>query len=220
MSRKRSECAVVRQNDLRPAVGWVALLCHFGVKLQSPCVWNTRPNPKMHLMSNLYGTSDFSTPHSFLSQGSQSAWLVPHLTEDDSALTSLSGFRLTFLTVPWNFCLSFEAALWAFGDKYDNKQLSSVWKFDLVLQGRSPWRIMHFTSSIHRYPRSRPIILYPKVALAIAYPLEHIFVSSYMSEVPSLWKYRFVTPIPKKTPHHLVSNYRPILLPFLLRKET
>lgn len=50
-----------------------------------------------------------------------------------------------------------------------------------------------------------------RVAIAIAYPLEHIFNASYTSgEVPCRWKQAFVTPIPKKTPHQLVSNYRPI----------
>lgn len=50
-----------------------------------------------------------------------------------------------------------------------------------------------------------------KIAIAISYPLEHIFNASFMlGEVPGRWKHAFVTPIPKKAPYNLVTSYRPI----------
>lgn len=60
-------------------------------------------------------------------------------------------------------------------------------------------------------PDEIPAYFIKKVAVALVAPLEHIFNFSYMhSEIPNRWKHAFVTPIPKKPPHGLVSNYRPI----------
>ncbi|EYC23317.1 hypothetical protein Y032_0015g2585 [Ancylostoma ceylanicum] len=60
-------------------------------------------------------------------------------------------------------------------------------------------------------PDDVPPYFIRKVAIAIAYPLEHIFNFSFMhGDVPDRWKHAFVTPIPKKAPFCLVSNYRPI----------
>uniref|UniRef100_A0A183FDC5 Reverse transcriptase domain-containing protein n=1 Tax=Heligmosomoides polygyrus TaxID=6339 RepID=A0A183FDC5_HELPZ len=57
-------------------------------------------------------------------------------------------------------------------------------------------------------PRINSMVLLAAVTSGLLVLCEHF---SYMhSEIPNRWKHAFVTPIPKKPPHGLVSNYRPI----------
>ena len=56
-----------------------------------------------------------------------------------------------------------------------------------------------------------PPIVYRKCADTLCVPLTHIFnISLLLGEVPDLWKYAMVTPIPKVTTPKSTSDFRPI----------
>lgn len=68
---------------------------------------------------------------------------------------------------------------------------------------------MYFNTTLRCIPYKIPFNPIRKLATATAYPLEYTFNVTYLSgERASCWKLVFITPIPKKALHHLLSNYR------------
>jgi len=83
---------------------------------------------------------------------------------------------------------------------------------DADLSEQSVYKILvQLKSSTNFTPDHVPTIFYKKFALFLAEPLSLIFQRSYSDGlVPNLFRQSIVTPIHKKGPKCLVSNYRPI----------